>query len=352
MKISDQATADTYYQALLERDPAFTGVFFAGVKTTSVFCIATCRARKPKKENVEFYTHFKEALDAGFRPCKICRPTENAFQAPPMVAVAIDLVRQNPTRKVTDYELREREISPTILRRWFKQHYGMTFQAFARMYRINSALIELKSGAGTLQSAYEAGYESPSGFGYMMKKMLGTSPGNSSDQTVILIDRTTTPLGPMFICATGQGVCLLEFVDRRMLETEFRDLQRLLKARIIAGENAHIRQVKVQLDEYFAGNRKVFDVPLHTPGTEFQTLVWDALGQVPYGTTVSYQAQAHAIGRPASVRAVASANGCNRIAIIIPCHRVIGKNGHLTGYGGGLQRKRWLLEHEGAFTGE
>lgn len=348
MLIRDQATINTYYRALLEREPSYVGIFYVGVRTTSIFCIATCRARKPKKENVAFYTTLKAALDAGFRPCKVCKPTENANQAPAPVEMAIGLVRKNPKSRVTDRDLRDLDISPELVRRWFKKHYGMTFQAYQRMYRINSALEELKNGKKALETAYAMGYESLSGFAYTFKKVTGTSPQNRKPNSVILISRLTTPLGPMFVCATNEGVCLLEFVDRRMLETEFKDLQRLLGAKIIAGENEHTRQAKTEIAEYFAGKRKHFDVRIHAPGTEFQRRAWRALTGIRFGTTASYQQQATSIENPAAVRAVAAANGQNRISIIVPCHRVIGKNGKLTGYGGGLERKRWLLEHEAA----
>lgn len=156
-----------------------------------------------------------------------------------------------------------------------------------------------------------------------------------------------SPLGDIVACATEQGLCLLEFVGSKRIEREQQDLQRLLKRRLIAGQNRHLEQTEVELREYFAGERRQFDVVLHTPSTPFQAIVWAALQQVPYGATVSYQEQAEHIGKPSAVRAVANANGQNRVSIIIPCHRVIGANGSLTGYGGGLQRKQWLLEHEG-----
>ncbi|MDW6003628.1 bifunctional transcriptional activator/DNA repair enzyme AdaA [Vibrio mangrovi] len=345
-RIENPEQIENYYQALLAKDPRYVGTFYVGVKTTSIFCIATCRARKPKKENVEFYTTFKAALDAGYRPCKICKPTENASEAPPVVVQAIELVRQHPKEKISDARLKENQIRPEVIRRWFKKHYGMTFHTFQRMYRINCALEELKEGKKLMDTAYEMGYESLSGFGYTFKKVMGKSPKQSANSQVILIDRFTTPLGPMFVCATDEGICLLEFVERRMLETEFRDLQRLLSATIISGENDHIRQAKQEITEYFAGTRKHFDVRIHSPGTPFQKQVWQALQQIEYGATASYQQQAERIGKPTAVRAVASANGHNRIAIIIPCHRVIGKDGKLVGYAGGLERKRWLLEHE------
>lgn len=346
MLVTDKKKINTYYQALLDREPSYVGIFYVGVKTTSVFCIATCRARKPKFENVEFFTTFREALNSGYRPCKICKPTENSHKAPSQIEAAIKMVKENPKEKISDYQLKKNEISPELVRRWFKKHYGLTFQAFQRMYRINNAFQELKVGKKTIETAFDAGYESLSGFGYTYKKYIGKSPKNSLNNNVILISRLTTPLGPMFVCATDGGVCLLEFVDRRMLETEFRDLQRLLNAQIITGENHHIIQAKQEITEYFDGKRRVFDVKLCTPGTEFQKMVWTALLDIPFGKTTSYQHQSESINKPKAVRAVASANGFNRISIIIPCHRVIGKNGKLTGYGGGLERKRWLIKHE------
>ncbi|WP_299215740.1 methylated-DNA--[protein]-cysteine S-methyltransferase [uncultured Aquimarina sp.] len=346
MLITENKTIETYYKALLERKESFVGIFFVGVKTTSVFCIATCRARKPKLENVEFYTSFKEALDNGYRPCKICKPTENANEAPEPVEKAIRLVKQNPKEKITDDQLRELAISPELVRRWFKKNYGMTFQAYQRMYRINNAFQELKKGKNTTHTAFDSGYESLSGFGYTFKKVIGKSPQKSINRNVILINRLTTPLGPMFVCATEKGVCLLEFVDRRMLETEFKDLQKRLNAQIIAGENEQIKQAKKEITEYFEGKRKVFEVALETPGTEFQNTVWCSLKEIKYGQVTTYQQQAEKINNPKAIRAVASANGCNRISIIIPCHRVIGKDGSMTGYSGGIERKQWLLTHE------
>ena len=346
MLITEKDKIEHFYQGLLNRDQSLVGVFFVGVKTTSVFCISNCRARTPKRENVEFFTTFKDALDNGYRPCKICKPTENANQAPDQVEGALKLIKENPRQKISDYQLKQNNISPHFVRRWFKKNYGMTFQAYQRMYRINHAYLELKNGKKATSAAYDIGYDSLSGFGYTFKKIVGHSPQKRSDSNVIQISRLTTPLGPMFVCASDNGICLLEFVDRKMLETEFRDIQRLLNANIIAGENVHIKQAKKELEEYFSGTRRVFGVSLETPGTDFQKTVWHNLREIDYGQTSTYQQQAERIGRHKAVRAMAAANGANRIAIIIPCHRVIGKNGQLTGYGGGIERKRWLIDHE------
>lgn len=169
---------------------------------------------------------------------------------------------------------------------------------------------------------------------------------------MIVTARIETPLGIMIAGATDDGVCLLEFNDRRMLPTEYKDLKRLLKTTIVEAENIHFTQLRKELHEYFEGSRKEFSIPLVTPGSEFQKSVWKALMNIPYGTTRSYLEQSVALGKPDSIRAVANANGMNRISIVIPCHRVIGSDGHLTGYGGGLRRKRWLLDHEKKFSGQ
>ncbi len=345
MKVTDKNLIDKYYNALINKDADYLGIFFVGVKTTSIFCIPTCRARKPKKENVEFYKTYKDALENGYRPCKICNPTENAYKAPKEIEEAIKLIKENPKKKIKDFELRNKNLSPENIRRWFKKNYGITFQAFQRMYRINNAYAELKKGRNTTETAFEMGYNSLSGFGYTYKKLIGKSP-SSNEGNVILISRLTTPIGPMFICSTEKGICLLEFTNRKMLETQFKNLQKRLNTKIIAGENKFIVQAKKEIKEYFEGKRKIFNVKLDYPGTEFQKSVWEALLKIPYGKTISYQAQAKSIGNEKAVRAVANANGNNRISIIIPCHRVIGSNGKLTGYGGGIERKKWLLDFE------
>ncbi|MCJ7447460.1 MAG: methylated-DNA--[protein]-cysteine S-methyltransferase [Bacteroidales bacterium] len=161
-----------------------------------------------------------------------------------------------------------------------------------------------------------------------------------------------TPLGEMIAGATEDGVCLLEFTDRRMLSSELKDLERLLETTSEEGDSRYIKLLRKQLDEYFEGKRKEFSVPLVIPGTEFQRIVWKELLNIPFGSTRSYQEQADILDKPGSVRAVANANGMNRISIVIPCHRVIGSNGHLTGYGGGLKRKKWLLYHEKKYSGK
>jgi AraC family transcriptional regulator, regulatory protein of adaptative response / methylated-DNA-[protein]-cysteine methyltransferase len=161
-----------------------------------------------------------------------------------------------------------------------------------------------------------------------------------------------TPLGEMVAGATDEGICLLEFTDRKILQNEYEDLKNLLNTTIEEGSNKHIKALQKQLKEYFEGKRKEFTVPLVITGSPFQKSVWTELLKIDFGSTRSYLEQATALKNPESIRAVASANGMNRIAIVIPCHRVIGSNGKLIGYGGGLHRKKWLLDHEKKYSGQ
>jgi AraC family transcriptional regulator of adaptative response/methylated-DNA-[protein]-cysteine methyltransferase len=171
-------------------------------------------------------------------------------------------------------------------------------------------------------------------------------PSNSENMMIIDLCRIETPLGAMIACAVAQGICLLEFSDRKKLETELNTLSKILNAEIIEGDNIHFDLLKKELKAYFEGKRKIFSVPLFTPGSAFQQLVWNGLQNIPYGSCISYKQQSNTLGKPNAIRAVANANGMNRILILIPCHRVIGENGNLTGYSGGLWRKKWLIDFE------
>ena len=334
------------YQAVLNKDSLYEGIFITAVKTTGIFCRPTCTARKPKIENVIFYDDIQEAILNGYRPCKVCKPLESAEKTPPYIKAILKELQSDPFLKIKDYDLVLRGIEPNTIRRWFKKHYNMTFQAYQRMLRINTAYHKITEGMTVTTTAFDTGYESLSGFNSSFQNIFGKSATNSTDKNVINIIRLTTPLGPMFGCTTSEGVCMLEFTNRKMLETEFKDLAKRLNAVILPGTNEHLDQLEKEVNEYFQAKRKVFTVALHTPGTEFQNSAWKILQEIPYGKTWSYEQQAINLKNQKAVRAVASANGNNRIAIIIPCHRVVGKNGDLTGYAGGLERKKWLLDFE------
>lgn len=169
---------------------------------------------------------------------------------------------------------------------------------------------------------------------------------NEQKTGFLLQSNIHTPLGQMTACATDDGICLLEFHERAKLDISIEKLRLQLGLELLNGENRHIQQLKTELDEYFVGKRKVFEVKLQLHGTDFQKKVWQALLKIPYGTTSTYLQQAQVLKNVPAIRAVGTANGQNKIAIVVPCHRVIGKNGDLTGYAGGVERKRWLLIHE------
>jgi len=334
------------YQALAERDGSFEGLFFLGVRSTGVFCRPGCPARKPKRENIDYFPAAKDALLAGYRPCKRCRPMEAKGLTPPAIQRLLVNIGADLEQRLKDADLRRYGLQPSQVRRWFKKHHGMTFQGYLRSLRINRALGRINAGEKVIDSAFASGYESLSGFTGAFKKKLGRSPGQSAGAPVIVLARLLTPLGPMLAGATREGVCLLEFSERRMLETQLARLEKRFHARFLPGPNEHLNKLRRELDLYFQGRLREFKVPLVMDGTEFQEKVWRALLTIPYGQTRSYKQQAIMIGKPKAVRAVGRANGDNRIAIIIPCHRVIADNAQLTGYGGGLWRKRFLLDLE------
>ena len=337
---------EEFYRALVNKDPAYEGVFIAAVRTTGIFCRPTCHARKPKIENVEFFATAREALQYGYRPCKLCHPMEPLGMTPEWLRPLIDEIHRSPHQRVKDQDLRERGLEPARVRRWFQKHHAMTFHAYARALRLGHAFGRIRQGDAVAPAAFGSGYGSLSGFTDSFKRTTGWSPSESRDRNLVTVTRISTPLGPMIAGATENGICLLEFVDRRMIETQLARLRKHLHAEILPGTSPLFELLSDQLNEYFNRDRTSFDVPLITPGTAFQKRVWAALQAIPYGETRTYAQQAEAIGQPTATRAVARANGDNRIAILIPCHRVVGKDGSLTGYGGGLWRKRYLLDLE------
>lgn len=332
--------------AFLSADRTYDGVFYTAVKTTGIFCRPSCTARKPKPENVQFYARAKDALISGYRPCMRCRPLEDPGSRPGWIDDLLRAIDAEPLRRWRDADLRERGLSPERVRRWFKSELGMTFHAYSRARRLGEAIGQIRNGDNVAGAAYDAGFESLSGFNEALRQATGLTPRKAAESTIVTLARIPTPLGPMIAGTTDGGVCLLEFADRRMLPTQIRRLHERLNCLFVPGSDATLEKLISELEEYFDGKRTRFSVPLRTPGTAFQRAVWQALAEIPYGETTSYGALAQTLGRPTAVRAVARANGDNRVAILIPCHRVIGSDGQLTGYGGGVWRKRRLLEVE------
>ncbi|MCC6322638.1 MAG: bifunctional transcriptional activator/DNA repair protein Ada [Phycisphaerales bacterium] len=362
---------DEMYRALCERDRSLDGTFFAGIRTTGIFCRPGCGARKPRRENVEFFSTIARALHAGYRPCLRCRPLELGGQPPEHIRRALAMIEAKPDRRLRAADLRAGGLSPERITRYFKQHYGLTFQAYHRARRVGRALRLVSDPAASIRptasGAAAAGFQSESGYREAFARLFGSATDAShAPHPPIHMRWLPTPLGPMLAGAGTEGVCFLEWIDRRAIETQITTLRRRFDGAPIipdpaapspsssdrAGTTAariptsHLDRLTGQLDAYFAGTLTRFTVPMHAPGTPFQRQVWDQLGRIPQGQTRSYLDIARAMGRATATRAVARANGDNRLAILVPCHRVIGADGTLTGYGGHLWRKQWLLDHE------
>jgi len=259
------------------------------------------------------------------------------------------LIDENPRKRIRDHDLRKMGIEPARARRYFIKNYGMTFQAYSRGRRLGEAFSQIRKGTKLDEVIFGNGYESHSGFRDAFGKTFGMPPGKSHSKDCIMTSLYESPMGAIIIASSSKGICLAEFSDRRMLEYQLKVLKKYFGGPLIPGKNKFLIQAEKELKEYFEGSLKKFSVPLIFPGTEFQQKVWNELTKIPYGKTISYEELAGRVGIRKASRAVGMANGMNRIGIIIPCHRVVNKNGKLGGYGGGLWRKKKLLELEGAY---
>lgn len=336
-----------FYQALLDKNINYENVFFVGVQTTGVFCRPTCPARKPKFENCEFYKTAGEALIASFRPCMRCRPLSHPSQVSDLVRTLVDSIEAEPQKRWKTCDFEKLSVDESTARRQFKKRFGMTFVEYARARRMGLAMKQIRHGEAIIDVQLNTGYESSSGFRDAFSKIMGAPPTQFTKHYKMLkASWIDTKLGPMLAIADEEELYLLEFVDRRGLEREVERLRLKTKSAIVPGITAPITSITIELESYFDGTLTAFKTPVHLLGSPFQKIVWAALMRIPYGQTRSYMAQAEAIGKNAAYRAVANANGANMLAIIIPCHRIINSNGDLGGYGGGIVRKGWLIDHE------
>lgn len=342
----DLPETDTLYAALCNRDDTYEGRAWVGVTSTGIFCRLTCPARKPKPENCQWYDSVGACIEAGFRPCKRCHPLAPMAEAEPVIQTLLEALERRPSYRWSEGDIARMGLDASTARRAFKRHFGMTFLEMARQRRLREGFTTLAKGRPVIEAQLDSGFESPSAFRSAFAKLLGQNPSDFAADALLRADWIDTPLGPLVAVCDQHALHLLEFVDRKALPTSLKKLQTLSKGSLGFGRFEITDQVKSELAAFFSGNRDTFDVKLAYHGSPFTQEVWDELRTIPAGETRSYSDMANAIGRPSSVRAVARANGANQIALIVPCHRVIGADGSLTGYGGGLWRKQRLIELE------
>lgn len=324
-------------EAYFRKDASFDGQFFIARLFSGEFCAPSCGISVRKKEQVLFFASACEALEKGYRPCKVCQPICSGRQAPAYIKEVVGALDKDPFYQFPK-ELREGPASVPLemARQWFTKNHAMGLEGYRKFLQINYAF----------EPKAESSFDLETGdLGQFCEQV----PQAENTTGSLFLKRILTPLGLMVIGALAQGVCIVEFAQCKNLGRELQELAVKSNAQLKEGAHAMIEKTEHQLLAYFAGKLKIFDIPLVVFGTDFQKATWKQLQTVPYGATTTYKEEAAAMGRPKAIRAVASANGNNRLAIVIPCHRVVGSNGGLTGYAGGVWRKNYLLELEAKY---
>ena len=349
-RISDGVTnvtrldVDTAWAAFMRRDRAWDGRVIGAVKTTGIYCKPSCPAKRPKRDNVEFFATGEEARAAGYRACMRCRPDEvgRDREAVAKAVEFIEAAEEAPNLEVLGNAV---GYAPHHFQRIFTRDMGVSPAAYARAVRAKRAESALGQTDRVTDAIYDAGYSGPSRFYADAKERLGMTPSAWRDGGRGETIRWTTfdsPIGPMLIAATSRGICRLTFDDSEA------SLRRLFPKAEIVKDDGGLRELVegalVAIERPLAAP----ELPIDVAGTAFQEAVWRELRKIPAGETRSYAQIAAAIGHPNAVRAVGSANGDNHVAVLIPCHRVIRSDGSLGGYAGGLDRKRQLLAAEGS----
>lgn len=346
MPLPDLPNAATLYSALVARDAAYEGRAFVGVTTTGIFCRLTCPARKPRPENCRWFADPGAALAAGFRPCLRCVPVGSTAAADRSVARLWPLLQSDPARRWCEADLRAMGLDPSTVRRSFRRQFGLSFLQMARLARLGQGVTSVKRGARMIDAQLDSGFDSAAGFRAAFARLFGHSPRQLRGAGALSADWIELPLGGMIVIADDTHLHLLEFVDRKALPDGLRRLSALVGERIGLGRTPVTDRVEEWLSAYFDGRGEGPAIALKLHGTPFQERVWRQLLTIPPGETRSYRALAEEIGRPTAVRAIAGANAANRLALIVPCHRVIGSDGSMTGYAGGLWRKERLIRLE------
>ncbi len=339
-----------FWDAVQNRDSAYNTVFVYAVKTTGIFCRPTCPSRRPFRENVEFFDTPHDAQSAGYRPCERCHPATENIPDPhlPLVTEICRYLEGDHDHLPTLDELGEKfTLSPYHLQRIFKRIVGVSPRQYADAYRQGRLKNALKNGANATDAVYDAGYTASSQVYNQADNILGMTPihyRNGGDSITITYSIIPCELGYLLVAMTPRGVCKISLGDSE--ELLYADLQVEFPRADITRDNDKLMPAMTQLLAYLDGEGHQLMLPLDIHATSFQRRVWEVLRGIPYGQTRSYDDIAHALGQPTASRAVARACATNPVALAIPCHRVVRKNGDLAGYRWGIQRKRAILQAE------
>ncbi|MDD2768596.1 MAG: bifunctional DNA-binding transcriptional regulator/O6-methylguanine-DNA methyltransferase Ada [Methylococcus sp.] len=352
MKVPDtpnMTDANACWAAVLARDPAADGQFYYSVKTTGVYCRPSCPSRKPNRHNVRFHASRVEAEEAGFRPCRRCKPDAPASgerQAAVVAAICRHIETADEPLNLTELAARA-AMSPFHFHRLFKSVTGLTPRAYAAAHRARRLRTELGRSGDITAAIYDAGYNSSGRFYEESQRVLGMTPSryrSGGADTEIRFALGACSLGSILVAMTARGVCAISLGDDpEALICEFQD--RFPKAQLVGGDQ-HFEQLVAQVVGFVEAPALGLQLPLDIRGTAFQCRVWQALQEIRPGSRVSYSEIARRIGAPQAVRAVAGACAANTLAVAIPCHRVVRIDGDLSGYRWGIARKAELLRRE------
>ncbi len=339
---------EIFWQASLTKNAKFNGVFYICVKTTKIFCKPTCTARQPKRENVEFVKTWQDAENKGFRACLRCKPKLDSF-INPQTQLVINACEIIEAKSEVSLEILSEKlnISSFHLQRTFKEIIGISPKKYAESLRLEKFKGELRSGSDVVSAIYESGYGSSRSLYQNVLSKLGMTPKvyqKGGKSMKISFAFANCDLGKMLVARTEKGVCSVTFGDTEDFLTE--KLREEFPKAEMSENTSNLKESVEIILQHLSGKNKLIDLPLDLQATAFQMQVWELLRKIPFGETLSYKQVAEKIGNVKAVRAVARACATNRVAVVIPCHRVIGSNGSLSGYRWGIERKKQLLEIE------
>jgi AraC family transcriptional regulator of adaptative response/methylated-DNA-[protein]-cysteine methyltransferase len=339
--------ADEQWTLVLGREAKADGQFVYAVKSTGVFCRPSCPSRRPRREMVEFFDSPAQAQKAGYRACRRCTPTERNAQLQ-RVEAACRSIDANLETTISLATLAGRAgISPFYFQRMFKRVLGISPRQYQQARRANKFKSALQAEGRITDAIYEAGYSSSSRAYENIPAHLGMTPSafrRNGAGAEIRYTVFSSDLGQTLIAATARGLCAVRFGDSD--PALVRELRREFSAAELLRDDDGLRPQAEQVRALLHGRMNTAEIPLDVQGTAFQQLVWRALREIPRGETRSYSQIAQAVGHPKAVRAVAGACAANPVAVVVPCHRVVQKNGKLSGYRWGAKRKAALLENE------